>query len=88
MPAAPWPVRLELGLRLPRAPKQDLRAWKDGGAHRELSGGERGVREGSEAGRRRRPRTGERKGTRVKANPGETRSIRVIRGTFGCGETR
>ena len=31
MPAAPWPVRLELGLRLPRAPKQDLGAWKTEG---------------------------------------------------------
>ena len=53
-------MRRDLGLRLPWAPERDPRAREGGGAHRESPGGERGVREGSEDGRRRRPRTGER----------------------------
>ena len=88
MPAAPWPVRLELGLRLPRAPKQDLRARGRSGAHRGVDGGGRGVWEGSEAGRRWRPQIGERKGMRVRMYPSKIRPKRELGSTNGHGEVR
>ena len=73
MAAAPWLAIRCLQKRRSRAPFDHLGARKDGDAHRESSGGERGVQEGLEGAVRRRRRLEREREGAVRANPRKPR---------------